>query len=96
MATAVSNESFDQLQHQLKQLLGAFQSQHEEADRVAALKAAQNLVNALQKPQDSVYHLAYSVNIVSCRVMMIFVLTRASLLMPCVCALPSTWIYSPH
>ncbi|CDM34306.1 hypothetical protein DTO013E5_2304 [Penicillium roqueforti] len=60
MATAVSNESFDQLQHQLKQLLGAFQSQHEEADRVAALKAAQNLVNALQKPQDSVYHLAYS------------------------------------
>ncbi|KAJ5189027.1 O-methyltransferase family 2 [Penicillium cf. griseofulvum] len=60
MATTVPTESIDQLHHQVTQSLGAFQCQHEEADRVAALKAAQKLVNALQKPQDSVYHLAYS------------------------------------
>ncbi|KAF9891654.1 hypothetical protein FE257_003666 [Aspergillus nanangensis] len=38
----------------------AYRSQNEEADRVAALKAAQDLVKALQKPRDAVYHLAYS------------------------------------
>ena len=61
MATTVSDESIDQLQNQVTESLGAFRSQREETDRVAALKAAQRLVNALQKPQDSVYHLAYSV-----------------------------------
>lgn len=61
MATTVSDESIDQLQNQVTESLGAFRSQREEIDRVAALKAAQRLVNALQKPQDSVYHLAYSV-----------------------------------
>ncbi|KAJ5163950.1 uncharacterized protein N7500_005780 [Penicillium coprophilum] len=60
MATSVSKESIDQLQDQVTESLEVFQRQHEEADRVAALKAAQKLVNALQKPQDSVYHLAYS------------------------------------
>ncbi|KAJ5384127.1 O-methyltransferase family 2 [Penicillium concentricum] len=60
MATAISIESIDQLEHQVTESLVAFRSQHDEADRVAALKAAQKLVNALQKPQDSVYHLAYS------------------------------------
>ncbi|KAJ5943728.1 hypothetical protein N7516_003896 [Penicillium verrucosum] len=60
MATTVCNESIDQLQNQVTESLGAFRSQREETDRVAALKAAQRLVNALQKPQDSVYHLAYS------------------------------------
>ncbi|OQD71075.1 hypothetical protein PENPOL_c001G04565 [Penicillium polonicum] len=60
MATTVSTESIDQLQNQVTESLGAFRSQREETDRVAALKAALRLVNALQKPQDSVYHLAYS------------------------------------
>ncbi|KAJ5411014.1 uncharacterized protein N7487_005373 [Penicillium crustosum] len=60
MVTTVSNEAIDQLQNQVTESLGAFRSQREETDRVAALKAAQRLVNTLQKPQDSVYHLAYS------------------------------------
>lgn len=93
MATTVSNESIDQLQNQVTESLGAFRSQCEETDRVTALKAAQRLVNALQKPQDSVYHLAYSV-IISLSSVTILVLTQYSLLTPCVCALPSTWIYS--
>jgi hypothetical protein len=93
MATTVPTESIDQLHHQVAESLGAFQCQHEEADRVAALKAAQKLVNALQKPQDSVYHLAYSVIIGPFRVMTL-VLTRPSLLTPYVCALPSTWVFS--
>lgn len=61
MAAIASTESIDKLQYQVTESLGAFRTQREETDRVAALKAAQRLVNALQKPQDSVYHLAYSV-----------------------------------
>ncbi|KAJ5114417.1 hypothetical protein NUU61_000176 [Penicillium alfredii] len=60
MSTNVPSESIDKLHDQVSQSLNAFKDQHQEADRLAALKAAQGLVNALQKPQDSVYHLAYS------------------------------------
>ncbi|OQE02756.1 hypothetical protein PENVUL_c039G09352 [Penicillium vulpinum] len=66
MAKDVSTESIDELQNQLTESLGAFRNQHEEIDRVAALKAAQRLVNALQKPKDSVYHLTYSPTQVMC------------------------------
>lgn len=62
MSTNVPSESIDRLHDQVSQSLNAFKDQHQEVDRLAALKAAQGLVNALQKPQDSVYHLVYSVN----------------------------------
>lgn len=61
MTNAVSSETLDKLQGQVAESLQAFNGQHQEADRLAALKAAQELANALRKPQDSVYHLAYSV-----------------------------------
>ncbi|KAJ5499398.1 hypothetical protein N7453_008449 [Penicillium expansum] len=56
MAAIASTESIDKLQHQVTESLGAFRTQREETDRVAALKAAQRLINALQKPQDSPTH----------------------------------------
>ena len=61
MSDLVAPEAIDHLYGQLSYSLGLFQEQHHEADRLAALKAAQGVVNALQKPQDAAYHLAYSV-----------------------------------
>ena len=39
----------------------AFKNGNKETDRLAAFHAAEDLVNALRKPQDAIYHLAYSV-----------------------------------
>ncbi|KAK4871037.1 hypothetical protein LT330_000274 [Penicillium expansum] len=43
MAAIASTESIDKLQYQVTESLGAFRTQREETDRVAALKAAQRL-----------------------------------------------------
>lgn len=40
----------------------AFQAGHSETDRVAALKAAQTLVAALQTPTESIENVLYSVS----------------------------------
>ncbi|KAL5342739.1 S-adenosyl-L-methionine-dependent methyltransferase [Aspergillus crustosus] len=40
--------------------VGTFKAQRSEEDRLAALKAAQDLVRALHEPKDNVYHLVYS------------------------------------
>lgn len=45
----------------VNQSVGTFQDGHTEKDRLAALKAAQELVRALHGPKDNVYHLVYSV-----------------------------------
>lgn len=89
MATVAPIDSIGKLQSQVTQSLDAFRSQNNEGDRVAALTAAQKLVQALQKPQDSLYHLAYSVSCL-CKTM-VLVLTGFSPLKPCVCELGSTW-----
>ncbi|THC89247.1 hypothetical protein EYZ11_011304 [Aspergillus tanneri] len=48
------------LVEQVTQEATAFLNGGGEGDRIKALKSVQNLMNALLKPQDSVYHLAYS------------------------------------
>jgi hypothetical protein len=91
MTTNTLTDSIGELQHQVTKSLEAFKTQHEEKDRIAALKAAQKLVSALHKPKDAVYHLAYSVR--SPRNGINAVLTHHSLLTSCVSASPSIWTY---
>ncbi|KAL4881780.1 S-adenosyl-L-methionine-dependent methyltransferase [Aspergillus karnatakaensis] len=50
----------DGLLHNVTETIGAFKAQRNEKDRLAALKAAQELVRALHEPKDNVYHLVYS------------------------------------
>lgn len=64
-ANGVSQKPFDGLIRQVAQAADAFQDSQNEADRLAALQAAQKLVEVFQKPQDAVYNLAYSVLISS-------------------------------
>ncbi|RAH81161.1 O-methyltransferase [Aspergillus japonicus CBS 114.51] len=69
-----SNESYhndssmetEALLRQVNQAANAFNESHGEADRLKALRAAQELVTAFQKPQDAVYNLAYSPTHVMC------------------------------
>lgn len=63
MANLASSEAIDidWLHGKVTESLKAFTSQNQEGERLAALQAAQDLVNALRKPQDAIYHLAYSV-----------------------------------
>lgn len=62
MSTTISGtEQVGDLISQVTQAADAFKSDNREDDRVVALKAAQGLVRAFQKPQDHVYNLAYSV-----------------------------------
>ncbi|PYH73050.1 O-methyltransferase [Aspergillus vadensis CBS 113365] len=65
-ANGVSQKPFDGLIRQVAQAADAFQDSHNEADRLAALQAAQRLVEVFQKPQDAVYNLAYSPTQVMC------------------------------
>lgn len=51
----------EKLLRRVNQSANTFNDSHGEADRLKALRAAQELVTALQKPQDAVYNLAYSV-----------------------------------
>lgn len=59
--TIAGTEQVGDLIGQITQAADALKSNHREEDRLAALKAAQGLVRAFQKPQDHVYNLAYSV-----------------------------------
>ncbi|GKZ29847.1 hypothetical protein AbraIFM66950_006708 [Aspergillus brasiliensis] len=61
-----SQNSVDGLIRQVAQAADAFKGSHDEADRLAALQAAQKLVAEFQKPQDAVYNLAYSPTHVMC------------------------------
>ncbi|RAK99542.1 O-methyltransferase [Aspergillus ibericus CBS 121593] len=61
-----AREPIDHLVGQVTQAADAFQNSHNEADRLAALQAAQRLVTVFQKPQDAVYNLAYSPTHVMC------------------------------
>jgi hypothetical protein len=54
-------EQIDSQLEQVTQAVAALKNYGREADRLAALRAARNLVTALQKPQDAVYNLAYLV-----------------------------------
>lgn len=56
-----STTHVDSLLGNLMQTVCAFNRGKEERDRLAALKAAQELVRALHEPKDNVYHLVYSV-----------------------------------
>ena len=58
---SAAQEPIDHLVGQVTEAADAFQNSHNEADRLAALQAAQRLVTVFQKPQDAVYNLAYSV-----------------------------------
>lgn len=60
-ANGASQKPVDGLIRQVAQAADSFHNSHDEADRLAALQAAQKLVEAFQKPQDAVYNLAYSV-----------------------------------
>lgn len=51
----------DTLVNKVNKSVGTFQDGHTEKDRLAALKAAEELVRALHGPKDNVYHLVYSV-----------------------------------
>ncbi|KAJ6136204.1 hypothetical protein N7512_001364 [Penicillium capsulatum] len=53
MTIALSSEALDRIQGQVTDSLQAFKDQNQEADRLAALKAAQELTNSLRKPQDA-------------------------------------------
>lgn len=55
------HDHVDSLVDKVNQSVGTFQDGHAEKDRLAALKAAQELVRALHGPKDNVYHLVYSV-----------------------------------
>ena len=61
MSASTSSLSIDQLQSKVNQSVEAFKNGNKETDRLAAFHAAEDLVNALRKPQDAIYHLAYSV-----------------------------------
>ncbi|KAL3475962.1 S-adenosyl-L-methionine-dependent methyltransferase [Aspergillus californicus] len=50
----------DSLLENVTQAVGNFKSGNHEKDRLAALKAAQDLVRGLHEPKDNVYHLVYS------------------------------------
>ncbi|KAL4936041.1 hypothetical protein BDV06DRAFT_233759 [Aspergillus oleicola] len=50
----------DDILANVNQSIGNFKTGHDEKDRLAALKAAQQLVRALHEPRDNAYHLAYS------------------------------------
>jgi hypothetical protein len=56
-----STTHVDSLLGNLMQTVCAFKTGKQERDRLAALKAAQELVRALHEPRDNVYHLVYSV-----------------------------------
>ncbi|PLB51497.1 O-methyltransferase [Aspergillus steynii IBT 23096] len=58
--TIAGTEQVGDLIGQITQAADALKSSNREEDRLAALKAAQGLVRAFQKPQDDVYNLAYS------------------------------------
>ena len=55
----------DGLLVKLTDSVGVFKAEHHEKDRLAALKAAQEVVRALHSPKDNVYHLVYSVKALS-------------------------------
>jgi hypothetical protein len=63
MSTSGNSEQISSLLQQVKDKTSAFQSQNAEADRVAAIKAAQGLLQALQSPQESVVNITYQVRI---------------------------------
>ncbi|KAI3002797.1 hypothetical protein CBS147346_5709 [Aspergillus niger] len=65
-ANGASQKPVDGLIRQVAQAADSFHNSHDEADRLAALQAAQKLVEAFQKPQDAVYNLAYSPTHVMC------------------------------
>ncbi|PYI04549.1 O-methyltransferase [Aspergillus sclerotiicarbonarius CBS 121057] len=64
--SGAAEDPIDHLVGQVAQAADAFQNSHDEADRLAALQAAQRLMTVFQKPQDAVYNLAYSPTHVMC------------------------------
>jgi hypothetical protein len=61
MAVSLSKEEGQTLAKQFNDSFAAFQSDKSEDDRIQALKLAQRLVSALEKPQDAVYKMVYQV-----------------------------------
>ena len=63
MITYISDtQHINRLIDTLCQAADGFKNDKSEKDRVIALKAAQDLVGALQKPRDAVIQLSYSVS----------------------------------
>jgi hypothetical protein len=84
----------DSLVDKVNKSVGTFQGGHTEKDRLAALRAAQELVRALHGPKDNVYHLVYSVRTPSHTHLTDTSNLSTSPPKPCACALASTWKYS--
>ncbi|KAL4900266.1 hypothetical protein BDW74DRAFT_188633 [Aspergillus multicolor] len=59
-ANGASHDPVDSLLQSVTSSVHTFKTGQQERDRVAALKAAQDLVRALHEPKDNVYHLVYS------------------------------------
>lgn len=96
MSTSASSEQISSLLKQLNDRTAAFQAENGEKERVAALKAAQDLVWALQTPQESIVNITYTVRMPGQCIGRQHLISNdwGSPLTSCVSGSPSSWTSS--